>query len=60
MIFKTGKKSTNLEKTLTKSNECTEFVLAAKEKYINKLIKKPNNLEIAPKKYWKILNYIAI
>ena len=60
MIFKAGKKSTKLEKALTKSNECTKFVLAAKEKYINKFIRKPNNLKIAPKEYWKILNCIAI
>ena len=55
--YKNGKKNTDLEKALTKSNECTEIILAAKEKYINELSK---NLAI-PKQhlnvlYWKILN----
>ena len=45
-----------LEKALTKSNECTKIILAAKEKYINELSKKLSNPKIAPKTYWKILN----
>ena len=47
-----------LEKALTKSNECTKIILAAKEKYINELSKKLNNPKTAPKTYWKILNRI--
>ena len=35
--YKNGKKNTDLEKALTKSNECTKIILAAKEKYINEL-----------------------
>ena len=54
--YKNGKKNTDLEKALTKSNECTEIILAAKEKYINELSKKLSNPETAPKTYWKILN----
>ena len=50
------KKNTDLEKTLTKSNECTENILAAKEKYINDLSKKLSNSEAAPKTSWEILN----
>ena len=50
------KKNTDLEKALTKSNECTEIILAAKEKYINKLGTKLSNSETAPKTYLKILN----
>ena len=46
------KRNTDLEKALTKSNECTEIILAAKEKYINEL----SNSETAPKTYWKILS----
>ena len=33
------KKSTDLEKSFTKSDECTEIILAAKEKYINEFSK---------------------
>ena len=55
-FYKNGKKNTDLEKALIKSNECTENILATKEKYINELNKKPNNPEIAPKTYWKISN----
>ena len=54
--YKNGKKNTDLEKALTKSNESTEIVLAVKEKYINELSKKLSNPETAPKTYWKILN----
>ena len=50
------KKNTDLEKALNKSNECTQIILAAKEKYINELSKKLSNPETAPKTYWKILN----
>ena len=50
--YKNGKKkNTKLEKALTKSNECTKFILAAKEKYINELSKKLRNPETAPKVY---------
>ena len=45
-----------LEKALTKSNKCTKIILAAKERYIDKLSKKLSNPETAPKTYWKILN----
>ena len=54
--YENGKKNTDLEKALTKSNECTEITLAAKEKYINKLNKKLSNPETTPKTYRKILN----
>ena len=33
--YKNGKKNTGLEKALTKSNECTGIILAAKEKSRN-------------------------
>ena len=52
--YQNGKKNTGLEKVLTKSNACTEVILAAKEKYINELSKKLSNPETAPKTYWKI------
>ena len=54
--YKNCKKNTVLEKALTKSNECTEIILAAKEKYINELSKKLSNPKTAPKTYWKILS----
>ena len=50
------KNNTDLEKALTKSNQCTEIILAAKEKYINELSKRLINSEAAPKTFWKILN----
>ena len=49
-------KKTLLKKVLTKSNKCTEIILAAKEKYINELSKKLNNPETAPETYWEIFN----
>ena len=54
--YKNSKKNTDLHKALTKSNVCTEIILAAKEKYINELSKKLSNPETASKTYWKILN----
>ena len=54
--YKNGKKNTDSKKALTKSSECTEIILAAKEKYINELSKKLSNPETALKTYWKILN----
>ena len=55
--YKNSKKNNDLEKTLTKSNECTEIILAAKERCINELSKKRSNPETVPKTYWKISNY---
>ena len=52
---KNGKKY-YLEKALTKSNKCTEIILASKEKYTNELSKRLSNPEAAPKAYWKTLN----
>ena len=54
--YKNDKKNTDLEKALTKSNECTKNILAAKEKYINELSKKLSNPEAAPKTSWEISN----
>ena len=54
--YKIRKKNTDLDKTLTKSNECTKIILAAKEIYIIELSKKLSNPEAAPKTYWEILN----
>ena len=54
--YKNGNKNTDLEKALTKSNECTEIIVATNENYINELSKKLSNPETAPKTYWKILN----
>ena len=49
--YKNGEKNTDLEKALTKSNECIEIILAAKEKSINELSKKLSNPKTAPKTY---------
>ena len=50
-------KDTKLEKTLTKANECTKILMAAKEKYINESSKKFSHPETTPKTCWKILNW---
>ena len=56
--YKSVKKNTDLEKPLTKPNECTKIILAATEKYvINELSKKLYNPKTAPKTYWEILNH---
>ena len=49
-------KNTDLEKALTKWNECTEIILGAKEKHINEMSKKLSNPQAAPKTHRKILN----
>ena len=50
-------KNTVLEKALTKWNECTEIILAAKEKCINEISKKLSNPQAASKTHWKMLNH---
>ena len=49
--YKNGKKNTDSEKALTKSNECTEIILAAKEKYTNEMSKKLSDPRKLPKTY---------
>ena len=38
------------------ANECTRFIVAAKEKYLIRLSAKLEDLSTAPKTYWSILN----
>ena len=49
--YKNGKKNTDFEKVFTKSNECNEIILTAKEKYINEMSKNFTNPKTAPKTY---------
>ena len=41
--YKNGKRNTDSDKTLAKSNECNEIILEAKEKYIIEMSKKFSN-----------------
>ena len=43
-------------KSDVKTNECTETISAAKDKYIVKMCEKLNDPITAPKTYWKIIN----
>ena len=40
----------------TKSNECSNMIIEAKERYRNKLSKKSDDPSTMPKAYWSILN----
>ena len=39
-----------------KSNECSNMIVEAKERYTNKLSEKLDNPSTMPKAYWSILN----
>ena len=46
----------DFHKVIAKSNECTEAISAAKDKYIKQMCQTLNDPLTAPKTYWKILN----
>ena len=46
----------DFNKVITKSNECTEAISAAKDKYIKQTCEKLHDPLTAPKTYWKTLN----
>ena len=56
MFYKNGQKTTNREKVLIKSAECTKEILEAKNIYILAMPKKLEDSKTAPKTYWTILN----
>ena len=56
MFYKNGQKSTDKDKVLAKSAECTKNILEAKNNYILKRTKKLEDSNTAPKTYWAILN----
>ena len=54
--YKYGERKPDFEKLIVKTNECTEIISAAKDKYIVKMLQKLNDPITAPKTYWKIIN----
>ena len=56
MFYKNGQKSTDKDKVLAKSAECTKNILEAKNNYILKMTKKLEDSNTDPKTYWAILN----
>ena len=56
MFYKNGQKTTDREKVLIKSAECTKEILEAKNIYILAMPKKLEDSKTAPKTYWTILN----
>ena len=42
IYYKKGNMKSDFDKVIAKSNECTEAVLAAKDKYINQMCEKLN------------------
>ena len=54
--YKNGNMESDFHKVIAKSNECTEAISAAKDKYIKQMCQKLNDPLTAPKTYWKILN----
>ena len=54
--YKRGKRNSDFEKLIVKTNECLEIISAAKDKYIIQMCEKLNDPIIASKTYWKIIN----
>ena len=54
--YKYGKRKSDFEKLIVKTNECKEIISAAKDKNIIQMCEKLNNSIIVPKTYWKIIN----
>ena len=54
--YKYGKRKSDIEKLIVKTNECEEIVSAAKDIYIIQICEKLNDPITAPKTYWKIIN----
>ena len=54
--YKYGKRKSDIEKLIVKTNECEEIVSATKDKYIIQICEKLNDPITAPKTYWKIIN----
>ena len=54
--YKYGERKSDFEKLIVKTNECTEIISAAKDKYNVKMCEKLNDPITAPKTYWNIIN----
>ena len=53
---KYGNRKSDFEKLFVKTNDCVAIILAAKDKYIIRIIEKLNDPIMAPKIYVKIIN----
>ena len=53
---KYGKRKSDLEKLIVKTNECQKIISAAKDKCSIQMCEKLNDPIAAPKTYWKIIN----
>ena len=58
--YKNGNMKSDLDKVIAKSNEYTEAISAAKDKYITQMCEKLNDPLTAPKTYWEILNHLVV
>ena len=56
IFYKNGQKTTDRDKVLLKSAECTQEILEAIKNYIFTMSKKLEDSKTAPKAYWAILN----
>ena len=56
IFHKNGQKTTDRDKVMLKSAECTQEILEAKKTYIFTMSKKLEDSKTAPKAYWTILN----
>ena len=56
IFYKNGQKTTDRDKVMLKSAECTQEILEAKKTYIFTMSKKLEDSKTAPKAYWTILN----
>ena len=54
--YKYGKRKSNFEKLIVKTNECVEIISAAKDKYVIQVCEKLNDPIAAPKTCSKIKN----
>ena len=52
-----GQVQGNFDQLISHSNECTEMILSAQNKYMLKMSKKLNDPSTAPTFYWSILNW---
>ena len=53
---KYGNRKSDFEKLFVKTNDCVAIILAAKDKYIIRIIEKLNDPIMTPKIYMKIIN----
>ena len=55
--YKYGKRKSDFEKLIVKTNQCKEFISVTKDKYVIQMCEKLNDPIAALKIYWKIINH---